>query len=113
MAGSDGRRARRLGIGEKLERPGALRALDLAIERAAQAQQAVHETPLRRLQLVPGLLVAGLAKVWNDTRETARKAQRIRIVRRHRPIAYVVLDVVLAQPILPPRGVWQRRGPQV
>ena len=88
-------------VGEKLEDQAVLGILHPALERDAQPQQAVHEAPLRGLELVPGRVVGGVAQIRNDAREAARTAQRIGIVCRQRPVADVVLHVVFAQPVLP------------
>jgi hypothetical protein len=71
MPGGDARRSGRFRVSEKLERQPALRILRLAFKGAAQPQQAVHEAPLGHFELVPGLLVAGLAEIRNDAREAA------------------------------------------
>ena len=66
------------------------RIVDAVGDRQAQVQQAVDQAPLGDLELVPGLALPLDRRIGDGARQPARRAQRMRIVGRDRPVADVV-----------------------
>lgn len=64
-----------------------------------QTHKGVNDAAFGHFELVPTLQVAWQRQIWNEVIQTARDAKRIRIIRRHHPVANLVLPGIVANAI--------------
>ncbi len=83
----------RPGIGQKVEGEPGLRILPLTDQRQPQAEEPVDQPVLGGLEALPAQQVLRRAEVRDRAVVAAGPAERIRVVRRHQPVAGLVRGI--------------------
>ncbi len=96
----------------ELERKAALRVVVATDDGKAQLKEGEDQAALRNLETIPGLSVLTRGKVRDDTRQPARDAERVGVLGDDSPVADLLLRIVPAEPVRPPRGGFERRAPR-
>ena len=75
-------------------------------QRQIEIYQTINEAPLRRLDFLPSKMIHRVRNVGNNAVVAARRAERLRAVGRHHPVAPMPFPV-RAEPIA---AIWCRQG---